>query len=217
MADIPAAEEQALQEDGEGDEAGEVEERVGDLEGGGEVGFGDWWVFFSVKGVWGKGWEKGERTAWEEAREEFYAGEGDVGPDGAEEEKVDGGGRADGRGRVVPVGDCFVWCQFLGVGYCAVRLGFGYARVSPKPERTSTNAANTPCVALRIRVKGDAMLVSFIMLGGETGRCTAQRRFLETKTETRKIREKEKMSNRNEEMTGARWRAKRETGGRHVV
>ena len=71
-------------------------------------------------------------------------------------------------------------------GVSSVRLGFGDARVSPKPERTSTKAANTPCVALRIRVRGDAMLVSFIMLGGETGRCTARRRFLETKTETRK-------------------------------
>ena len=41
VADVAAAEEQALQEDGEGHEAGEVEEDVGDVEGGRDVGLGD--------------------------------------------------------------------------------------------------------------------------------------------------------------------------------
>jgi len=41
VADVAAAEEQALQEDGEGHEAREVEEHVCDVEGGCDVGLGD--------------------------------------------------------------------------------------------------------------------------------------------------------------------------------
>lgn len=45
------------------------------------------------------------RTAREEAREELDAGEREEGPDGAEDEEVDGRGRRQGRGGVVPVGN----------------------------------------------------------------------------------------------------------------
>jgi len=100
-AHAAAAEQQLRQEDGERDEAAEEEDRVRELEREVRVRVRAW------TSSAGRGREKGGRqTSRPSARHDLEVQDGELGPDGGEDEEVELGGRGrEGLG-VVPVGDC---------------------------------------------------------------------------------------------------------------